>query len=181
MGAGIHLRRSLREHRGDGAEATAAVEVFLHGSRHDEALDAVDDAVGADDVVGAEDGGGVDGLVAGGVSDQVEVVDGGEGGVADGGGGGPGGGGDAGGENVGHEEGLEGVEVAGFEEEALELGVEVAFESVVFGGEDGDVVVADGFLELLEEEGLLDELGEFGVVGIQEGNEDGVGVDLTSG
>lgn len=47
-------------------------------------------------------------------------------------------------DDVGHEEGLEGVEVAGFEEEALEIRVEIAFEGFVFGCEDCDVVVHNG-------------------------------------
>lgn len=73
---------------------------------------------------------------------------------------------------------MEGSEVSGLEEEALELGIEVALEGLVAGGEDGYVVGADCGLEGLEEEGLLDELGEDGVVGVEEGDEDRVGVDL---
>ena len=88
---------------------------------------------------------------------------------------------DAVGDNVEHEKGLEGLQVTGLEQEALELGVEVALEGLISRSEDGDIVAAHGFLEGLEEEGLLDELGELGVVGVEEGDEDGVGVDLGGG
>lgn len=89
--------------------------------------------------------------------------------------------GDSRGENVGHEECLKGAKIARLEEEALELGVEVAFEGLVSRGEDGDVVVADGVFKLLEKKCFLDELGEFGVMGIEKRDEDGVGVNLRSG
>lgn len=88
MGSGIYLGCSLWEDSGDGAEVSSPVEILLDGARDDEALDAVDDAVGSDDVVGAKDLGGVDGFGAGGgVVGEVEVVVGGEGTVAEVGGG----------------------------------------------------------------------------------------------
>lgn len=46
---------------------------------------------------------------------------------------------------------------------------------MVDGGEDNDVAAADHVLQGLQQGGLLDELG---VVGLEEGDEDGVGVDL---
>ena len=54
---------------------------------------------------------------------------------------------DPGGEDVGEEEGLEGAEVTGFEEEALEERVEVSFEGFVGGCEDGDVMGGDGVFQ----------------------------------
>jgi len=42
-------------------------------------------------------------------------------------------------------------------------------------------VVADGIFKLLEEKCFLDELGEFGVMGIEKRDEDGVGVNLRGG
>ena len=49
---------------------------------------------------------------------------------------------------------------------------------MVDGGEDGEVLAAHQLLQCLQQRRLLDELGELGVVGLQEGDEDGVGVDL---
>jgi hypothetical protein len=46
---------------------------------------------------------------------------------------------------------------------------------VVDGGEDGEVLVAHQLLQGLQQHRLLDELE---VVGLQEGDKDGVGVDL---
>jgi len=118
----------------------------------------VDDAVGTDDVVGAEDLGGVNSHLTGGLGGQMQVVVVSERGVAAVGGG-PVARGDSRGENVGHEERLKGAEIAGLKEEALELGVEVAFEGLVSRREDGDVVVADGIFKLLEKKCFVDELG----------------------
>jgi len=101
VGAGIDLRRALREDGGDGGEVSAAVEVLLDGSGNYETLDAVDDAVGTDDVVGAEDLGGVDGHLTGGLGGEMQVVVVSERGVAAVGGG-PVARGDSRGENVGH-------------------------------------------------------------------------------
>jgi hypothetical protein len=56
--------------------------------------------------------------------------------------------------------------------------LELALERVVDEGEDGEVLAAHQLLHGLQQRRLLDELGELGVVGLQEGNEDGVGVDL---
>ena len=42
-------------------------------------------------------------------------------------------------------------------------------------------MVADGFLELLEKKCFFNELGEFGVMGIEKRDEDGVGVNLRGG
>jgi hypothetical protein len=56
--------------------------------------------------------------------------------------------------------------------------LELALERVVDEGEDGEVLAAHQLLQGLQQRRLLDELGELGVVGLQEGNEDGVGVDL---
>lgn len=74
---------------------------------------------------------------------------------------------------------MEGAKVAGFEEEALEFGVEVSFQCLVPWGEDCDIVVSHCFFQFLKEKGFLDEFSEFGVMGIQKGHEDGVGIDLT--
>lgn len=46
---------------------------------------------------------------------------------------------------------------------------------LTYGGEEGDVAAADQVLQGLQQGGLLDELS---VVGLEEGDEDGVGVDL---
>ncbi|KAE8124222.1 hypothetical protein FH972_019127 [Carpinus fangiana] len=79
--------------------------------------------------------------------------------------------GNAFGDNVGEHEGLSGAEVSGLEEEELEL----VLERVVDGGEDGEVLAAHQLLQGLQQRRLLDELSE---LGLQEGDEDGVGVDL---
>lgn len=42
-------------------------------------------------------------------------------------------------------------------------------------------MVADGFFEFLKEKSFLDEFSEFGVVGIEKSDEDGVRVDLRRG
>lgn len=113
----------------------------------------MDDAIGSGNIVGSDDLGGIDRFAAVVfVGGQVEaLVAAAEGlvvttrpGMR------PLGGTDAVGDNVEHEEGLEGLEVAGFEQEALEFGVQLALEGLIFRGEDGDVVVAHGLLEGLE-------------------------------
>lgn len=45
--------------------------------------------------------------------------------------------------------------------------------------EDGDVVVADGVFKLLEKKRFLNKFGEFGVMGIEKSDEDGVRVNLS--
>jgi hypothetical protein len=62
---------------------------------------------------------------------------------------------DAGGEDVEEEQGLERPQVAGLEQEAAELGVEVPVERLVARGEDGDAAPADGVLERLQQERLV--------------------------
>jgi hypothetical protein len=47
--------------------------------------------------------------------------------------------------------------------------------SAVDGGEDGDIAAVDQVLQGLQQGGFLDKLG---VVGLEEGDEDRVGVDL---
>eukprot|EP00268_Persea_americana_P016984 TRINITY_DN180_c0_g1_i2.p1 TRINITY_DN180_c0_g1~~TRINITY_DN180_c0_g1_i2.p1 ORF type:complete len:517 (+),score=37.53 TRINITY_DN180_c0_g1_i2:366-1916(+) len=173
----IHLRRALGQHGGDRDQAPAPVEILLYGSGDEQPLNAVDDAVRADDGVGVDDGGEID-LLLGIFGEETDLI------IREGlmdlvtARTGPLIGPDLGGEDVEHEEGLEGFEVSRLEEKALELGVEVALEGLIAGGEDGYVVRADGGFEGMEEEGLLHELCEDGVVGVEEGDEDRVGVDL---
>jgi len=56
---------------------------------------------------------------------------------------------------VGHEKGLERLQVAGFKKEALEIRVEIAFEGFVSGCEDCDVVVHYRVFERLKEHGFF--------------------------
>lgn len=56
---------------------------------------------------------------------------------------------------MGHEKGLERLQVAGFEKEALEIRVEIAFESFISGCEDCDVVVHYSIFERLKEHGFF--------------------------
>lgn len=76
---------------------------------------------------------------------------------------------------------LEGFEITRLEEKTLEFRVEISVESLILGGENGDVVVGDGLFKGLEEEGFLDEFGELSIAGIEEGNENRVGVYLGGG
>ena len=85
------------------------------------------------------------------------------------------------GDNVEHEKGLEGLQVTGFEQEALEFRVQLALQGLISRREDSDVVLAHCLLEGLEKQSLLDELGELGVMGVEESDEDGVGVNLGGG
>jgi len=82
--------------------------------------------------------------------------------------------GDSFGDDVGQQEGLEGMEIAGFEEETLEIGVEIAFEGFVSGSEDCDVVavVHDSVLQSLQKHGFFHKLSEFGVMGVQQSDKD---------
>lgn len=82
------------------------------------------------------------------------------------------------GDDVEHEQSLEGLQVPRLEEEPLELGVELPLQCLIPRSEDRNVMLSHGLLEGLEEEGLLNELGELGVVRVEEGYEYRVGVDL---
>lgn len=83
------------------------------------------------------------------------------------------------GNNVEHEKGLEGLQIARLEQEALELGVKLTLQSLIPRRENGNIVVADSFFKSLQKQSFFHKFRELGVVGIEEGNEDGVGVDLT--
>lgn len=174
MGSGIDLRGGFGEDGGDGGEAPAAVEVLLDGAGDEEAVDAVDDAVGAGDRVGMDEGGQICAPELA-VAAEMELVGGVNGAAAEGGG--PGGGGDAGREDVREEKGLEGAEVAGLEEEAAEFWVEISLKSFVFRSENGEIVAADGVFKGGEKKGFFHELGELCVLRVEESDEDGVGVD----
>ena len=73
---------------------------------------------------------------------------------------------------MGQKESLEGLEIAGFEEEALEIRVEIAFEGFISGSEDGDVVVHHGVLQRLQKHGFFHKLSYFGVMRVQQSDED---------
>jgi hypothetical protein len=142
----------------------------------------VDQAVGADNVVGSDNLSRIHNFIAGVFAGQVEVLVFTEGWVATRSGiGWPLIGGNTLGDNVEHEKGLEGLQVTGFEQEALEFGVQLTLQGFISRREDGDVVFADGLLKRLEEQSLLDELGQLGVMRVEKGDEDGVGVYLRGG
>ena len=58
------------------------------------------------------------------------------------------------------------------EQEPFEIRVEVALQSFVARGENGNIVTAHGVFEFLEEESFLDELRELGVTRVEESDED---------
>lgn len=79
------------------------------------------------------------------------------------------------------DEGLEGLEIARLEKEALELRIKITLQGLIPGGEDGDIVSTDGVFESVEKESLLHQLGKLGIMRVEESNEDGVGIDLATG
>ena len=79
VGSRVDLRGRFGFDGGDGAEAAAAVEVVLDGAGEEEAVDAVDDAVGSGHNIRVGDSGLVDG---GEVFGEFEVVVGESGDVA---------------------------------------------------------------------------------------------------
>lgn len=85
------------------------------------------------------------------------------------------------GDNVEHEKGLKRLQVTGFEQEPLEFRVQLTLQGFISRREDGDVVFADGLLKGLEKQSLLDELGQLGVMRVEKGDEDGIGVNLGGG
>lgn len=85
------------------------------------------------------------------------------------------------GDNVEHEKGLKRLQVTRFEQEPLEFRVQLTLQSFISRREDGDVVFADGLLKGLEKQSLLDELGQLGVMRVEKGDEDGIGVYLGGG
>lgn len=76
---------------------------------------------------------------------------------------------------------LQGFEITRLEEEPLELRVKVPLESFILGSENGDIVMGHRLLQCLEEKGFLYQFRELRVVGIEEGDEDRVGIDLGGG
>ena len=79
MGSRVDFRRGFGFDGGDGAEAAAAVEVVLDGAGEEEAVDAVDDAVGSGHHIRVGNLGFVDG---GEIFGELEVVVGKRGDVA---------------------------------------------------------------------------------------------------
>ncbi|KAI9117819.1 hypothetical protein K1719_011234 [Acacia pycnantha] len=85
------------------------------------------------------------------------------------------------GNNVKHQKRLQGPQITGLKQEVLKLGVKLVLNSIISGGENGNIVGGDGILECVQEKRLLHKLSKLSVMEIEKHDKNGIRVGLRGG